>query len=114
MDEQQPIHFRGDSLDRIKSFPDDARREMGYQLSRLEMGLNPADFKPMKTVGRGVYEVRVSTSGQAFRSFYVANLGGAIYVLHAFEKKSRRTARADLDLGARRYRALLDDLGVRR
>lgn len=64
----------------------------------------------MKTVGAGVYEVRVATGGRAFRAFYVAKFEETIYVLHAFEKKTERTARKDLATGRARYRQLVREL----
>ncbi len=99
--------FIGSALDDLKGFPDDARREAGFQLDKVQRGMPPDDFKPMKTVGSGVYEIRIRTQGQAHRVFYVAKLKEAVYVLHAFEKKTRRTAKNDIETGRRRYRDLI-------
>lgn len=63
----------------------------------------------MKTVGPGVNEIRVRDARGAFRVLYVANLPDAVYVLHAFQKKTQRTAKADLDLARTRYKALRKD-----
>lgn len=63
----------------------------------------------MKTVGPGVNEIRVRDAHGAFRVLYVANLPDAVYVLHAFQKKTERTAKADLDLATTRYKALRKD-----
>ncbi len=80
---------------------------MGFQLDRVQAGLPPEDFKPIKSVGPGVFEIRIRDAGRAFRSFYVARFEEAVYVLHVFEKKSRKTAPADLALGRARYKALV-------
>jgi phage-related protein len=68
-----------------------ARRGAGFQLDKVQRGLDPDDWKPMKTVGAGVNEIRVRDAAGAFRVIYVARLAAAIFVLHCFEKKSRRT-----------------------
>ncbi|PJK11061.1 hypothetical protein CO608_00905 [Lysobacteraceae bacterium NML08-0793] len=97
--------FMGDSRERLQAFPEDARRAMGRQLLRVQSGLDPLDWKPMKTIGAGVREVRVKTGGE-FRAFYVAQIGNAVYVLHAFQKKTQKTAATDIALGQRRYKQI--------
>lgn len=103
----KPVSFLGDSLDEMRSFPEDARREMGFQIDRLQRGLDPDDWKPMKTVGPGVREIRVRDASGAFRVVYIATLKDAVYVLHAFHKKTRATSKHDLDLAATRFRELM-------
>ena len=100
----KPIAFLGDSLDRIRDFPDDARSETGYQLHEVQQGNDPADWKTMKTVGAGVREIRIREASGAFRIIYLATLPDRVLVLHAFQKKSQRTARRDIDVAARRLR----------
>lgn len=106
-DPPKPVDWIGSSLDDVRGLPAGACREIGYQLDRVQTGQPPNDFKPMPTVGPGVFEVRVRDAGRAFRSFYVARFEEAVYVLHVFEKKSQKTARADLDLGRTRYKTLV-------
>lgn len=101
------VEFWGDSLDVIRGFPDGARRTMGYQIDRLQRGLQPDDFKPLRTVGPGVAEIRIRDDGNAYRVVYVARFADAIHVLHAFEKKAQRTPKRELDLARRRLEALL-------
>ena len=55
----KPVSFTGDSLDEVRSFPDAARRDVGFQIDRLQRGLDPDDGKPMKSAGPGVREIRV-------------------------------------------------------
>lgn len=102
----KPIEFVGNALDDLRGFPVDARRECGYQLDRVQRGLEPTDWKAMPTVGSGVREIRVREQGGAFRAIYVAKLADRIYVLHCFQKRSQKTTKADLDLAAKRYRGI--------
>jgi len=102
----KPITFLGDSLEALRAFPHAARRESGLQLDRVQRGLMPENWKPMKTIGAGVTEIRVRVEGGAFRVLYIATLPEAVYVLHAFQKKTQKTAKADLNLATTRYKAL--------
>jgi phage-related protein len=97
--------FLGDSLRRIKEFPSDARREAGFQLSQLQRGIEPTDWKPMPSIGLGVREIRIKVAGQ-FRVIYLATLPDNVYVLHAFAKKSQRTAKVDIELAQSRLKQL--------
>ena len=103
----KPVEFLADSLDRLREFPPDVRREAGFQLDNVQHGIEPADWKPMVSVGAGVREFRLRDAAGAFRVIYVATLPEAIYVLHCFQKKTQTTAKADLDLARTRLRDLL-------
>jgi phage-related protein len=103
----RPIAFRGDSLDRLREFPQAARRETGFQLDRVQRGLEPYDWKPMASVGAGCKEIRVRDAAGAFRAVYVAHMATTVYVLHCFQKKSGKTGRADLKLARARYKELM-------
>jgi phage-related protein len=98
----------GDSLQRLRNFPREAMREAGYQLERVQAGLDPDDYKPMASIGMGVFELRIRMNG-AFRIVYVAKFVEAIYVLHAFQKKSWRTPQLDIELAKRRLLALRNE-----
>ena len=102
----KPVVFLGDSLDIVRSFPGRARRSAGYQLDRVQRGLEPDDWKPMPGIGAGVREIRVRDASGAYRVVYIASLAEAVYVLHAFQKKSQRTLPRDLDLAQLRLREL--------
>lgn len=104
----KPVVWLGDSRARVRDFAPDGRHEMGIQLGRVQLGEAPADWKPMPSVGLGVSEIRVRVGG-ALRLIYMAKFVEAIYVLHAFQKKSRKTAQADIDLARLRFRALIRD-----
>jgi len=100
----KPIAFLGGSLDDLRGFPADARREAGYQLDRVQRGLHPDDWRPMQSIGTGVREIRVRERAGVFRVIYVATFADAVYVLHAFQKKTRQTAKRDVDLAVSRLR----------
>ena len=97
------IRFLGDSLKRLREFPDDARQDAGYQLDKVQRGEQPDDFKPMPSIGKGVEEIRIWDESGAFRVIYTAKLEDAVYVLHAFQKKNQSTSKRDIDLAQLRY-----------
>ncbi|WP_374478507.1 type II toxin-antitoxin system RelE/ParE family toxin [Zoogloea sp.] len=108
-DSMKPISFRGNSLDDLRQFPLDARREAGYQIDRVQNGLEPSDWKPMNSVGQGVKEIRIRDADGAFRVIYLAKLADAVHVLHCFQKKSEKTTEADIELARKRFRALMGE-----
>ncbi len=93
----------------IMSFPEKVRQRMMTALTVVSAGLDlgPKEFKYMPTVGTGCYELRLKIDKQ-YRIFYVVKFHEAIYVLHAFVKKTQQTGKADIELGSARYKALLD------
>lgn len=103
----RPVRFLGDSLRSIRDFPEEARNEAGYQLDKVQRGKQPDDFKPMATIGRGVEEIRVTDDSGAYRVIYVARLPEAVYVLHAFQKKTQATPKKDIDLAKSRLAQIL-------
>jgi phage-related protein len=103
---EKPLAWVGSALADVRAFPADARREAGYQLGRVQKGEMPTDWKPMSSIGPGVVEVRVHTALE-HRVFYVAKFEEAVYVLHAFEKRERRTPRAAIDLARKRLADLI-------
>ncbi len=99
----KPIRFLGDSLERLREFPEDARHDAGFQLEQVQRGDPPHDFKPMPTIGKGVEEIRVRDRAGIYRVIYTARLADAVYVLHAFQKKSQATARRDIEIASERF-----------
>ena len=94
----------GDTLARIRAFPAAARQDAGFQLDRVQRGDPPDDWKPLGAVGRGVREIRIRDDSGQFRVIYLANLENAVYILHAFQKKTQRTRKADIDLARKRWK----------
>ena len=99
------IVWHGDSLDEIRSFPEHARQDVGYELGRVQQGLTPRDWKPMSIVGPGAIEIRVH-AGSEYRVVYVTRRDEIVHVLHAFAKKTQKTRNADIELARRRYREM--------
>jgi phage-related protein len=102
----KPIAWVGTARRDIRAFPADARRRCGFQLRKVQQGFDPDDWKPMTTIGPGVREIRIRTE-LAHRVFYLATFEEAVYVLHGFEKRTRKTSTQDLQLARDRYRALV-------
>lgn len=107
----KPIRFLGDSLKSIRDFSDDAKRDAGFQLDRVQRGLDPSDFKPMPGVGRGVQGIRLWDETGTYRVIYTARLADAVYVLHAFQKKTQATAKRDVDVARMRWAELMKEAG---
>ena len=106
------VVFIGGADDDLRRFPPTARQRAGYQLYLVQIGADPTDWKPMTTIGPGCREIRIREDSGAYRVFYVATIGEEIYVLHCFQKKTQRTAKADIDVGKSRYqtmRALIEE-----
>jgi phage-related protein len=98
--------FVGSARSDLAAFPEEARRRVGHELFMVQVGREPADFRPMPRVDPGVYELRVRDDTGAFRVIYVAKFEDAVYVLHTFQKKTRKTLRADIELAQRRYKLI--------
>ena len=92
----------------VRQWPAEVREEIGGQLNKVEYGGDPDDFKPMKTIGMGVNEIRVTDEGNnKYRLIYVAKFEEAIYVLHVIsKKKTQKTPQSDIDIASVRYARL--------
>jgi len=93
----------------LRDFPADARQDAGYQLDKVQRGLQPDDFKPMPTIGRGVEEIRLRDDSGIYRVLYTARFAEAVFVLHAFEKKTQRTSQRDIEIAKTRFREMMRD-----
>lgn len=109
MDDEKPIYWVGSSYKDLLSFPVEVRQDAGYQLHRVQNGLNPEDWKPFQTIGSGVKEIRISDDGNAFRIMYIAKFAEKIYVLHSFQKKSQKTRSKDIEIAKTRFSAILKE-----
>lgn len=112
-DKDKALYFLGSSQADLTAFPDDAKRVAGFQLRKVQKGLNPDHWRAMPQVGAGVAEIRITTD-DAYRVFYVVKSQDAVFVLHAFQKTSEQTSKRDLELGRKRYRALEAALAAER
>lgn len=107
MNNDKDILWLGSSYDDVLQFPDEPRREAGFQIGKVQAGLDPDDWKPFNDVGPGVREIRIRDATGIFRVMYVAKFEEAIYVLHCFQKKTEATAKKDKDIAETRYRAIV-------
>ena len=102
---EKSLTWLGTSQSDVREFPEDARRAAGFELCQVQHGLSPSDWKPMQTVGAGVVEIRIHEAGE-YRVLYVAKFAEAVYVLHAFEKRTHQTPAVAIDLARTRYKQL--------
>jgi phage-related protein len=107
MKAEKAIYWIGTSYKDLLNFPDEARRDAGYQLHRVQNGLDPENWKPFQSIGAGVKEIRINDDGNAFRIMYVAKFSEKIYVLHSFQKKTQKTRSQDINIAKVRYNAIV-------
>lgn len=112
MSELKPITWLGDSRSRLHEADKVTRQRAGQELQFLQRGKLPKDFRAMPDIGAGAMEIRVHGDNE-YRVFYVARFEETVYVLHVFEKKTRKTRKGDLDLGRRRYRTMTEMRGAK-
>jgi len=101
------IRFLGDSLKCLRDFPEGARQDAGYQLDKVQRGEQPDDFKAMPTIGKGVEELRIWDDSGTYRVVYTARLATAVYVLHAFQKKTQTASKHNIEVAKTRYSELM-------
>lgn len=99
----KPLRFMGTSLKALRDFPGDVMQDAGYQLDKVQRGQQPDDFKPMPAIGAGVEEIRIWDDNGTFRVIYTARLADAVYVLHAFQKKTQVTSKKDIEIAKERF-----------
>jgi phage-related protein len=106
--DDKEIRWVGSSYDDLLAFPKTSRKEAGFQLAKVQAGLEPTDWKPFDEVGAGTREIRVTDAKGIFRVMYVAKFEEAVYVLHCFQKKTQATSKQDKDIATTRYRAVVN------
>jgi phage-related protein len=104
----KPVTMLESTRKTLREFPKQVRIDFGTELRRVQESLDPVNWKPMPTVGQSVREIRVSYRGQ-WRMIYIAKFDEAIYVLHAFHKKTQQTPKADIDLAKQRLSEILKE-----
>ena len=108
MDDEKQICWVGSAYDDLLALPRDARKEAGFQLGKVQAGLEPTGWKPFDDVGAGTREIRIRDASGIYRVIYVAKFEGAIYVLHCFQKKSQVTSKQDMAIATARYRGVVN------
>jgi len=107
MDDKE-IRWVGSSYDDLLKWLPEPRREAGFQLGRVQVGLDPTDWKPFDNVGVGTKEIRIRDPSGIYRVMYVAKFAEAIYVLHCFAKATQATSKQDKAIAQARYRAVVN------
>jgi phage-related protein len=100
------VAWEGDSRGVLQSFPEDVRQNLGFQLWQLQQGERPTDYRPLPSVGAGVFELRDQDERAWYRVVYLSRIHDVIYVLHCFEKKSREMPRKDFEKARQRLKAV--------
>ena len=108
MNEEKEIRWVGSSYSDLRALPREARKEAGFQLGKVQAGLDPTDWKPFDDMGPGTKEIRIKDASGIFRVLYVAKFEEAVYVLHCFQKKSQVTSKRDKEIATARYRAVIN------
>ena len=108
MEDEKSIRWVGSSYEDLLAFPRDARKEAGFQLGKVQAGLEPADWKAFDDAGAGAKEIRIRDASGIYRVMYVAKYEEAVYVLHCFQKKTQTTSKQNKAIAAARYRAVIN------
>lgn len=99
------LHFEGDSLEVLSAFPSTVKQALGFALRQLQIGREPTcQTRSMSSIGPGVYELKEADERTWYRAIYLSKVGNIIYVLHCFEKDSRKTDRRDLEVASQRLK----------
>jgi phage-related protein len=111
VEENVQIHWVGDAKDVLSAFPQSIRSVFGYSLRRLQKGLVPdCDARRMESIGKSVWELKTADERTWYRLIYITRIRDVIYVLHAFEKNSRKTDLRDIDVAKARYKSIVSQL----
>jgi phage-related protein len=109
------LHFEGDSLEVLSSFPDEVKRLLGFSLRQLQIGRQPtSQTRSMSSIGSGVYELKEADELAWYRAIYLSKIGNTIHVLHCFEKESRKTDRRDIEIAGQRLKVVRQRLQEQR
>ncbi|MGF6295960.1 type II toxin-antitoxin system RelE/ParE family toxin [Paraburkholderia youngii] len=106
MEQEKEIRWLGSSYRDLLAFPTEARRLAGFQLHKIQSGLDPDDWKPFESIGAGTREIRIRDEDGIFRVMYVTKYAKALYVLHCFQKKTQKLGPRDRKIAETRYRAI--------
>lgn len=107
MEDEKQIRWVGSSCADLLEFPKDSRKEAGFQIGKVQVGLDLDDWKPLDDVGSGIREIRIRDASGIHRVMYVAKFEEAVYVLHCFRKKTQATSQHDKAIASTRYRAVV-------
>ena len=100
------VVWEGDSREVLQAFPEEVRQNLGFQLWQLQQGERPGDYRPLPSIGTGVFELRDQDERAWYRVVYLSRINDVIYVLHCFEKKSREMTRKEFEKAKQRLKAV--------
>jgi phage-related protein len=107
---ERPKHaavvWEGDSRETLISFPEGVKQNLGFQLWQLQQGERPSDYRPVTSIGAGVFELRDQDERAWYRVVYLSRINDVIYVLHCFEKKSREMPKKDFEKARQRLKTV--------
>lgn len=109
MMDEKALNWRGTSLNDVKAFPLDAKKQAGFELNKVQYGQSPTNFKSVNRWGAGVIEIKIKGEDGEYRVIYVAKFAEAVYVLHAFNKKTQQTSPRDINTIIERYKAVIEE-----
>jgi len=109
MMDEKALNWRGTSLNDVKAFPLDAKKQAGFELNKVQYGQSPTNFKSVNRWGAGVIEIKIKGEDGEYRVIYVAKFAEAVYVLHAFNKKTQQTSPRDVKTIIERYKAVIEE-----
>jgi phage-related protein len=102
--DEAPIAWEGDSREVIHGFPEEIRSELGIDLQLLQWGEQPSSYRPMQSIGTGVFELRQQDERSWYRVLYLSRIDNVIHVLHCFEKNSKKTPARDKEIAKLRLK----------
>ncbi|HEX2775641.1 MAG TPA: type II toxin-antitoxin system RelE/ParE family toxin [Candidatus Acidoferrales bacterium] len=100
------VVWEGDAREVLQAFPGEVRQNFGFELWQLQQGERPSDYRPLPSIGSGVFELRDQDARAWYRVVYLSRINDVIYVLHCFEKKSREMPRRDFEKAKQRLKAV--------
>jgi phage-related protein len=100
------IVWEGDSREVLQAFPERVRQNLGFELWQLQQGESPRDYRPLPSIGTGVFELRDQDQRAWYRLVYLSRINNVIHVLHCFEKKSRQMPRKEFEKAKQRLKAV--------
>ena len=109
----KPIDWRGTSKKVLLSFCDEVKKTAGFELHRVQYGLEPRHWKPRNDLGSGIVEIRIDNDNNQYRIMYVATFVESVYVLHCFTKKTQKTSRIDNEIVMLRYKEVTKERSLK-
>jgi phage-related protein len=100
------VAWEGDSKEVLSGFPAGVKQNLGFELWQLQQGERPTDYRPLSSIGSGVFELRDQDERAWYRAVYLSRINDVIHVLHCFEKKSREMPRKDFEKAKQRLKAV--------